>query len=304
MSRVDNGGQGTLPPFNALRAFESAARHLSVSRAAQELNVSRGAVSQQIKVLETFLNQELFVRKGAQLVLTESALLYLPLLTETFHNLQVGTQNLFGSEVEHVLTVRISQSFCCAWLMARLADFRRKHPNIKLKFFSTVNLYPDANETVDIEIINGYGNWQGRDSERITKSEEWVLVASPSFMRQYDFSQSIEVIATYPKLSTMGYSEGWREWFNLHNVGMPFTQPEIEFDNTLTSMEAACQGLGMLLAKTILVEDTLKAGDLVIAEPTRLISQSHHYVIVNHLREHQYKVTKFKQWLKSAFQSE
>ncbi|MGR5261451.1 LysR substrate-binding domain-containing protein [Vibrio astriarenae] len=301
MIKIDKAVQNALPPFTALKAFESTARHLSVSRAAEELHVSRGAVSQQIKVLETFLNDQLFVRKGGQLELTESAMLYLPLLTETFHNLQIGTQNLFGKKVDHVLTIRISQSFCGAWLMARLADFRRQEPNIKLKFYSTVNLFPDANESVDIEIINGYGNWQGRDFERITQREEWVLVASPSFMRQHDFSQSIETIANYPKLATMGYSEGWREWFNLHNAGMPFTQPEIEFDNTQNSMEAACQGLGMLLAKSILVEDAIKAGDLIVAHPTRLKSQSHHYVIVNHSREHQYKVLKFKQWLKSGF---
>ncbi|MDR9829094.1 LysR substrate-binding domain-containing protein [Vibrio sp. FNV 38] len=301
MSKLERGGQGGLPPFNALKAFESAARHLSLSRAAEELNVSRGAISQQIKLLETFLNDDLFVRKGAQIELTEQALLYLPLLTETFYNLNAGTQSLFGNKVDHVLTIRISQSFCCAWLLARLADFRRKYPNIKLRFYSTVDLYPEINETVDIEIINGYGNWQGRDAERITHQEEWVLVASPSFMRQYDFNQSVETIGTYPKISTMGYSEGWREWFNLHASGLPFTHPEIEFDNTQTSMEAASQGLGMLLAKTILVEDAIKAGELIVAHPMKLKSQSHHYVIVNHVRQHHYKITKFKQWLKSGF---
>ncbi|MGF1702086.1 LysR substrate-binding domain-containing protein [Photobacterium makurazakiensis] len=300
MSRVERVIQRSLPPFNSLRAFESAARHLSLTRAAEELSVSRGAISQQIKLLEEYLNEALFIRQGSSLTLTDQAINYLPLLTETFNNLQVGTQSLFGKNVSHTLTIRISQSFCCAWLLTRLADFQRQNPNLKIKFYSTVNLYPSTNQSVDIEIINGYGNWQGKDAERITNNERWVVVASPSYLKQYDFNQSIEAISSYPKIATMGYSEGWRDWFNLHSPGMPFTDPELEFDSTKISMEAACQGLGMLLAKTILVEDALKAGDLVIAHPATLDSQSNHYIIVNRNRDNQYKVAQFKNWLRKS----
>ncbi|WP_026971927.1 LysR substrate-binding domain-containing protein [Aliagarivorans marinus] len=292
----------TIPPFNSLRAFESTARHMSLSRAAEELNVSRGAISQQIKVLETFLEQKLLVRNGSQIALTEQAMTYLPLLTDTFKNLSVGTQNLFGGNASHTLTIRVAQSFCNAWLLGRLADFQRKYPLIKLKFFSTVNLYPSEEQAVDIEIINGYGNWSNRKAEQLTQHEEWVVVASRGYISRYDLSQSVETIATYPKIGTIGYSEGWKDWFNLHSSGMPFTEPLLEFDSTQLSMEAAGQGLGMLLAKTILVEDALKAGDLVVVHPRRMQSQSHHYLIVNPNSQNQYKVMQFTQWLLSTFE--
>ncbi len=296
MSRINR----TLPPFNALRAFEAAARHLSLSRAAEELNVSRGAVSQQVKLLEEHFNEPLFVRQGSNLALTDQANLYLPLLTETFNNLQAGTQSIFDTKVNHTLTIRIAQSFCHAWLLSRLADFRRKNPKFSIKFYSTVNLYPSTGLDVDIEIINGYGNWQNREVKRLTESEQWVVVASPSFIKQYDFSQSVEAISGYPKIATMGYSEGWQDWFNLHSTGMPFTKPELEFDSTQLSMEAACHGLGMLLAKSILVDDALKAGDLVIVHPNQLKSQSHHHVIINRSRNNQYEVSRFIEWLSES----
>lgn len=297
MYRSDKAVRRTLPPLNSLRAFEAAARHLSLSKAASELNVSRGAVSQQIKLLERHLNESLFLRQGSQIALTDPALHFLTLLTSTFDNLQMGTQGLFGQNVQQTLTVRISQSFCCAWLLTRLADFQRQNPNLKIKFYSTVNLYPSTEQSFDIEIINGYGNWHNKEAERLTKNEEWVLVASSCFIKRFDFTQAVETISGYPKISTMGYSEGWRDWFNVHSPGMPYTEPVLEFDSTQLSMEAACQGLGMLLAKKILVEDSIKAGDLVIAHENTFSSQSHHYVIVNKNRENHYQVSQFKQWL-------
>ncbi|GEM80465.1 LysR family transcriptional regulator [Vibrio superstes] len=297
MYRSERVANRSLPPLNSLRAFEAAARHLSLSKAACELNVSRGAVSQQIKLLERHLNEPLFVRQGSQITLTDPAIHFLTLLTATFDNLQMGTQGLFGQNVQHTLTVRISQSFCCAWLLTRLADFQRQNPNLNIKFYSTVNLYPSTDQSFDIEIINGYGNWHNKDAERLTQSEEWLVVASPCFMKRFDFSQAVETISGYPKIGTMGYSEGWRDWFNVHSKGMPFTDPVLEFDSTQLSMEAACQGLGMLLAKRILVEDSIKAGDLLIAHPNAFNSQSHHYMIVNKHRDNHYQVSQFKQWL-------
>lgn len=297
MYRSDKMVKRSLPPLNSLRAFEAAARHLSLTKAATELNVSRGAVSQQIKLLERHLNEPLFIRQGSQVALTDPALHFLTLLTATFDNLQMGTQGLFGQNVQHTLTVRISQSFCCAWLLTRLADFQRQNPNLNIKFYSTVNLYPSSEESFDIEIINGYGNWHNKDAERLTKSEEWVVVASPCFMKRFDFNQAVETISGYPKIATMGYSEGWRDWFNAHSLGMPYTEPVLEFDSTQLSMEAACQGLGMLLAKKILVEDSIKADELVIAHENSFSSHSHHYLIVNKNRENQYQVNQFRQWL-------
>ncbi|MGF1777599.1 LysR substrate-binding domain-containing protein [Vibrio nomapromontoriensis] len=292
--------QRRIPPFKALRAFESAARHSSFSQAASELNVTRAAISQQIRVLEEYLDARLFERNGAQLVLTEQALHYLPLLTDTLNKLCLGTDHLFGKKARQTLSIRVAQSFCHTWLLPRLADFHRRYPDISLQFYSTTNLYPSNNNAVDLEIINGYGHWDDVMYEPLTSNEEWLVVASPSFTKRFDFSRSIEDIASFPKLATLGYSEGWKEWFALHDETLPFSEPVMSFDSTQLSTEAAIQGLGMLLAKSVLVEDAIKQNDLVIVQAMSMVSNSQHYLVKNNTASNEAKIASFCHWLKQC----
>ncbi|MGF1704197.1 LysR substrate-binding domain-containing protein [Photobacterium makurazakiensis] len=292
--------QRRIPPFKALRAFESAARHGSFSDAAEELNVSRAAISQQIKSLEDFLDARLFARIGTQLMPTEQALQYLPLLTDTLNNLSLGTHHLFGKKKRQTLTIRVAQSFCHTWLLPRLADFHRSYPDISIQFYSTTNLYPSNNNTVDLEIVNGYGNWKDICHEPLTSNEQWVVVASPSFSKEHNSVCRIEEFASFPKLATLGYSEGWRDWFDLHGRNISFVEPIMSFDSTQLSMEAASQGLGMLLAKSILVEDAVKQGDLVIAHSRSMPSKSQHYLVKNQTNMNEAKITAFCEWLRKC----
>ncbi len=292
--------QRRIPPFKALRAFESAARHQSFSAAAEELNVTRAAVSQQIKLLEQYLDSKLFERSGTKLELTEHALDYLPLLTDTLDNLSLGTHHLFGQKKRQTLKVRVAQSFCHIWLLPRLADFHRNHPDIALEFYSTTNLYPSNNNTVDIEIVNGYGNWNGCDYEILGKKEEWCIVASPQFLKENDFELDIENIALFPKIETLGYSEGWKDWFAKHDPTLFYTEPMMQFDSTQLSIEAAIQGLGMLMAKSVLVDDALKQGTLKLAHSMRMPSQSQHYLIRNVTHYNAKKIDTFRDWLSSC----
>lgn len=105
-----------LPPLNALRVFEAAARYKNLSKAADELNISRTAVSQQVKQLELYLNAKLFIRQGPLLQLTDQATHYLPLLSNSFDALSNGTVNLFERNKKQQLTLRVAQSFCQQWL--------------------------------------------------------------------------------------------------------------------------------------------------------------------------------------------
>ncbi|MGL6258664.1 LysR substrate-binding domain-containing protein [Vibrio sp. WXL103] len=292
--------QRRIPPFKALRAFEAAARHKSFSAAAEELNVSRAAVSQQIKLLEQFLDSKLFERIGTKLHPTEQALHYLPLLTDTFDHLSLGTDHLFGKKKKQTLTIRVAQSFCHTWLLPRLADFHRRYPDFSLQFYSTTNLYPSNNNTVDIEIVNGYGNWSGSSYEPLCSIEEWCVVASPQFINKHDFTLGIEAIAQFPKIATLGYNQGWRDWFHLVDHCLPFSEPIMQFDSTQLSVEAAVQGLGMLLAKSILVEDALKQGTLALAHATKMPSQSQHYLINNTNHHNQAKIAAFRDWLQTC----
>ncbi|MEH6453077.1 MAG: LysR substrate-binding domain-containing protein [Psychromonas sp.] len=204
---------------------------------------------------------------------------------------------------KHILNIRISQSYCHTWLLPRLADFHRNHPDIHLKFQTTTNthpnIYPDINSGLDIEIINGYGDWQDLAVTKLTHNERWLVVASPSFIKQHDFSLPLEQIAYFPKIETSGYKEDWQQWFHSQRLGMPFSSAIFMFASTQLSIDAAIQGNGMLLAKSILVQDAIQQGDLIEVHQHQLQSSSNHYLVTNPNSNDHYKVKMFKQWLLS-----
>ncbi len=196
-----------LPPLNALKAFEAAARLQSFTKAAEELNVTRAAVSQQVKALESQLEAVLFERHGAQLVLTEAARDYLPVVSNLFQQLAVTTDQLFNRRQNGQLVLHVAHSFCLQWLLPRLGDFRRRYPQWPLKISTTSNTLPDNSATADVEIINGYGDWQYDQVTKLTE-ENWILVASPGFL-QLNPIATLDDLINVPRLATSGYVETW-----------------------------------------------------------------------------------------------
>lgn len=291
--------QRFLPPLNALKAFESAARLKSLTKAADELNVTRAAVSQQVKQLEQTLSATLFERSGSKLTLTEDAQYYLPLLTQVFDSLSVGTEQLFEKRRRHLVTLSIAQSFCHQWLIPRLAEFKRLHPHIELKITTTSNAYPSANQAADVEIINGVLPLGGDESNCLAQ-EHWRVVASPGFLKRQPICD-LASLAQADKLATTGYRENWRYWFDRLGHSGEMTRPVIQFDHSLLAVEAAVCGLGVLLVKDLLVEDQLKQGELHIVGEWQLASETCHYVLChNQSNSH---ALEFAHWLRHSFHS-
>ena len=266
-----------LPPLNALKAFESAARLKSLTKAAQELNVTRAAVSQQVKLLEQYLEATLFERSGSQLTLTDDAQYYLPLLTQMFDSLSVGTEQLFERKRRNLLTLNIAQSFCHQWLIPRFAEFQRLHPDLELKIATTSNPYPNTSQTADIEIINGVLPKGSQYAQRLT-SEHWVLAASPSYIKQHGVAK-VSDIAKAEKLSTTGYRENWNYWFNRIGYCQDWVKPTLNFDHSLLAVEAAVCGLGILMVKDVLIENQLKQGELQIVGEWKIPCETSHYAL-------------------------
>lgn len=288
-----------LPPLNALRAFEAAARHQNLSRAAEELNVSRTAVSQQVKQLELYLNAKLFIRQGSLLQLTDQATHYLPLLSNSFDALSNGTVNLFERNKKQQLTLRVAQSFCQQWLLPRLADFKRQYPDVCIKILTTNQLYPQQNDSVDIEIINGYGDWSQPDTIKLS-DESWFVVATPSLQKQLNL-QTLEEIALTEKITTFGYHEKWQDWFDVQKFKGKINEPTLQFENSQLAIEAALNGLGILFVRSLLVENELKEGLLVKLSNVALSSKSYHYLLCQPANVHKKVVKDFKQWLIEGF---
>src|SRR5881227_2888342 len=153
-----------LPPLNALRAFEAAARSESFTRAAEELCVTQGAVSHQVKALEATLGIKLFNREHQRLVITDAGRDYLNVVRDAFDRIAVGTEQLLQRQNSGVLTVSTSPDFAAKWLVHRLGHFVEAHPEIDLRVSASLHHVDFAREEVDIAVRHGEGNWPGLDA--------------------------------------------------------------------------------------------------------------------------------------------
>lgn len=267
-----------LPPLNSLKAFEATARLQSFTKAAEELNVTRAAVSQQVKSLEVYLDATLFERNGAQLNLTQAAHGYLPVVSHVFQSLSAATQHLFSRQQQAQLTLHVAHSFCSQWLMPRLADFHRQHPKISFKVSTTANAMPSNSDIADVEIINGYGEWQSQQAIQLTR-ENWIVVASPGFLHLNPVRDLADLIRL-PKLATGGYQETWQCWLGQQGYQGTSIKLTGEFEHSLLAIEAAVNQLGVLLVRDLLVEDHLQQGTLVKVGEWSMPSRGAHHMII------------------------
>src|SRR3989442_11759438 len=170
-----------LPPLNALKAFEAAARHESFTRAAEELCVTQGAVSHQVKALESELGVKLFNRERQRLIITEAGRQYLAVVRDALDRLAMGTERLVQRQASGVLTVSTSPDFAAKWLVHRLGRFAETRPDIDLRVSATMHHVDFAREDVDLAIRHGDGNWTGLDVVRLC-SEQLFPVCSPKLV--------------------------------------------------------------------------------------------------------------------------
>ncbi len=289
-----------IPPLNALKAFEATARHQSITRAAEELCVTQAAVSQQVKQLEEYLDAKLLIRKGRKIALTDQGRMYLPVLNTTFDALASQTHELFGNKNTTTLHIRSTYSFAQNWLCPRLGDFVRQYPNIKVRIIPSNTPIPEESENEpDIEILNGYGNWLDKHVEQITE-DEWVVVGSQELLTHYPMPAPIYHFESYPRITTLGYREGWKEWFELSDFGASFKPAMLEASSSCLAIQMAESGAGFLLVKRVLVQTSLDAGKLRIVHPQHMSSQSHHYMLTRPESSNQLAVKLFRKWLFAA----
>ena len=164
-----------LPPLNALRAFEAAARHLSFTKAAEELYVTQAAVSHQVKALEEALGVQLFRRLNRRLMLTDAGQLYLPALTEAFDGIDAATGRLRADENAGSLTVSVANSLAAKWLLPRLPRFRERHPEIDVEVSAADRLVDFGRDNVDMGIRGSRStrSWRTR-SFRCAVPSSWT----------------------------------------------------------------------------------------------------------------------------------
>ena len=244
-------------PLNAMRAFESAARHLSFTRAGRELHVTQNAVSAQVKNLEARLGVTLFRRLPRGLALTDEGQALLPLLSESFERMQAVLEQFEGGLHRQVLTVAAVGTFAVGWLLPRLAAFERDHPAIDLRLLTNNNRVDLAAEGLDYAIRFGDGAWHATDALPLLEPLFTPLCTAATARRL----RSASDLARETLLRSYRADE-WTRWFAAARAKPPLLRGAI-FDSSITMAEAAAQGAGVALLPAALFGDALRNERLV-----------------------------------------
>ena len=250
-----------LPPLNALRAFEASARHLSFTRAAEELFVTQTAISHQIKALEEYLGTQLFKRLPRKLLLTAAGVELLVVATRSFDQLSEVTEAIRHPQSSRKLTVSVTPAFGTQWLVPRLGRFWQQHPDVELQLHHSV-LVSDFSDGVDMAVRAGHNaNWPGVEAEHLM-SLDLIPVCSPTLADGRKPPESLDQLVDYPLIHDDSY-EDWVQW--LLNAGVTDVNARrgpLLGDSSAT-IPAALSGQGLSLERTIFVNEHLESGRLV-----------------------------------------
>jgi LysR family transcriptional regulator, glycine cleavage system transcriptional activator len=287
-----------LPPLNALRSFEVAARHLSFTKAAAELNVTHSAVSHQIKALEQWLGMALFRRVNRGLVLTDPGQAYLQPVRESFQRLGDATRRLKAKSRMGPLTVSVMPSFAAKWLMPRLRRFRERHPDIDVRISADSHLTDFDREDVDIALRYGRGVWPNDLRVDLLMRETMFPVCSPKLLEGPIPLKTVADLHHHTLLTDFDWRvDFWQLWLDEAGVSDVVPKHSLSFNYSNLMLQAAIDGLGVGLSQMALAGDDLAAGRLVKPFDITMATEFAYYVVSPALTAERPKIVAFRNWL-------
>ena len=305
-----------LPPLNALRVFEAAARHLSFKDAASELSITQAAVSHQIKSLEEYLGVELFRRAGRRVQLTEAARACLPRLREGFDSLAAAVEMVRSRAAEADLLITAPPVFTARWLMPRLAAFAKREPRIELRVFASSKMVDagalDAPTLVSgldlrddasgVEIHLGSGHYPGYRADRLF-GVSMTVVASPELVKgdpplRAPADLAHHVLLHDDAMELVAGGNAWQRWLETAGVAERVDASRgPRFSSNILSLEAASQRLGVALALRPLVDSDLASNRLCAPFDVEMKPQSAYYLVCPEVIADRPAVAAFRKWL-------
>jgi LysR family glycine cleavage system transcriptional activator len=283
-----------LPPLPALKSFEALSRLGSVGAAAEELHVTHGAVSHQVRALEEHLGTQLLKRGSRQLALTEEGRIYAYQVRQALDDLEEATGRLMVRSPDPQLTIAVLPSFTAFWLLPRLPSFVQGQHSMRLSLRASMAFADFESEPSDCAIRFGHGQWPEVHAERLM-GEASLLVCAPHF-RNGAIPSTAEEALECPLLHA---SESWSTW--LHAAGADERRPRalLEFTDSTHMIQAARLGLGIALTRRSLVHDLLESGELVRVTEIEAQLQSSYYLVWPRKNHKIYEVQIFRQWIQS-----
>ena len=260
-----------MPPLSALRAFEAAARHLSLTQAARELNVTAGALSHQIRGLEDFLGVKLFERRVRAIALTTAGKQLYPGLQTGFAQIREAVASLDTAHAAHVLVISTSPGLTAKWLAPRLYRFGAANPDIDVRISSTPANANFATDGVDLAVRNMPVDPPPDSALEFEKLVDitYIPVCSPRLIEKFGPVKGAQALARLPlihdeSLAARGASPSWDKWFKAAGVDDVDLKRGLRFNSADHALEAAGEGAGVLLTHDILAYEDLRNGRLVI----------------------------------------
>lgn len=285
-----------LPPLNAVRAFEAASRHLNLSRAAEELGVTQGAISKQVIALENFIGVQLFVREPGGLQLTHEGGNLKEAIEPAFTSLAEAFSR-YSRRAPRSNAIRVSTvaSFASQFLVPRLSRFKERFPGYELEFLTSIRLVDLAREEFDIAVRYGPGGWDGVQSQPLSTAT-LVPVCAPEVYARAD-GDLARLLAGNRRIQSSAYNE-WRHWAQAAGVDLGAVTPTFTMEEFTVAIAGALQGEGLALSPDLLVADRLKRGELVQFSPVTVRTGYGYHIVHTAAALRRPVIAEFIAWLR------
>lgn len=291
-----------LPPLNALKAFEAAARHLSFTRAAEQLYVTQAAVSHQVKALEEFLGVQLFLRRNRSLLLTPEGQTYYLELKEIFDHIMQATDKVRYASQRGSLTISLPPSFAILWFVPRLNRFREAYPDIDVRIRAVDEVDGSLTEDVDVAIYYGAGKWPGLKAYKL-HNEYLIPVCSPNLLKSHIPLREPRDLLNHTLLHDETRN-AWKDWFKLVGIDKNKGDNGPIFSHSNLALKAAVYGQGVALANNVLVKPEIDAGHLIQIFPDALPREKSFYLVCRESQAEVGKIATFRQWILQTVEEE
>jgi len=294
----------TLPNLKSLVTFEAAARNLSFKVAAQELHVSQSAVSHQIRNIESFLGTKLFIRKSRSVELTPQGKNYFPKIKYAFNSISEATNETMGEFSNSVLTVQLYSTFAIRWMIPRLPEFKRVHPDIHIRLHTSQENVDFDHQDIDVAIMIGKPNNSGLHYDHLFGGELFP-VCSPKYIEMTGAIGDPEDLDKHTILQVYPSKNDWIVWLSSNGLSNVELDYGLDFDSYEASLITAGQGMGIAMGQQPYVNEDIQSGVLVEIFPNlRVKNPDRWYLACLKQKSEDYKVKVFRGWLMSEIHND
>ncbi len=291
----------SLPPLNPLKAFEAAARHCSLTLAAEEMNVSQVAISRQVKVLEDYFEVTLFRRMHRGIELTEEGKHLYEGITKAFLDISNAARRVSRRGRRDILAIQSYTTFSQRWLIPRLTDFHDKHPQIEVRLSSSTAPVDFTTQNLDAAIRSGCGKWEDLNFEKLADME-LIPICSPK-LKQCANLESIDQLANVRLLHSMARPNDWASWLSHVDANID-PKPGIRFENSALAYEAASLDIGVAIAIKKFVQHHIQSGSIIAPFPQAHKIAESYYITWPKTRTPSKPLQKFLNWLRESMEDE